>query len=116
MSRPQPDPTLVSPQALRGWRLPEPTGGKESRGSILGVGASTETLGAVLLGAEAALRSGAGKLQVVVPAKVAPHVLGDLVRGRPHAVGTPDARREGQYLPDPRPRERRDGQGPRLEV
>jgi ADP-dependent NAD(P)H-hydrate dehydratase len=74
MSRPQPDATLVTPQVLRGWRLPEPTGGKESRGSILVVGGSTETIGAVLLAAEAALRSGAGKLQVVVPSKVAPHV------------------------------------------
>lgn len=74
MSRPQPDPTLVTPQVLRNWRLPEPTGGKESRGSILVIGGSTETVGAVLLAAEAALRSGAGKLQVVVPSKVAPHV------------------------------------------
>ncbi|MCZ2823249.1 MULTISPECIES: NAD(P)H-hydrate dehydratase [unclassified Modestobacter] len=74
MSRPRPDHTLVSPQVLRDWRLPEPTGGKEARGSILVVGGSTETVGAVLLAAEAALRSGAGKLQVVVPSKVAPHV------------------------------------------
>lgn len=74
MSRPRPDSTLVTPQVLRGWRLPEPTGGKEARGSILVVGGSTETVGAVLLAAEAALRSGAGKLQVVVPSKVAPHV------------------------------------------
>jgi ADP-dependent NAD(P)H-hydrate dehydratase len=74
MSRPQPDPTLITPPVLRRWRLPEPTGGKESRGSILVVGGSTETVGAVTLAAEAALRSGAGKLQVVVPSKVAPHV------------------------------------------
>ena len=74
MSRPQPDATLVTPPVLRGWQLPEPTGGKESRGSILVIGGSTETLGAVTLAAEAALRSGAGKLQVVVPSKVAPHV------------------------------------------
>ena len=74
MSRPQPESTLVTPQVLRAWRLPEPTGGKEARGSILVVGGSTETVGAVLLAAEAALRSGAGKLQVVVPSKVAPYV------------------------------------------
>jgi ADP-dependent NAD(P)H-hydrate dehydratase len=74
MSRPLPDATLITPQVLRDWRLPEPTGGKESRGSILVIGGSTETLGAVTLAAEAALRSGAGKLQVVVPSKVAPHV------------------------------------------
>jgi ADP-dependent NAD(P)H-hydrate dehydratase len=87
MSPPLPDSTLVTPQVLRGWRLPEPTGGKESRGSILVVGGSTETLGAVLLAAEAALRSGAGKLQVAVPSKVAPHVSISLpealVRGLP---------------------------------
>ncbi|MEU2350151.1 NAD(P)H-hydrate dehydratase [Modestobacter sp. NPDC049651] len=71
MSRPQPERVLVTPQVLRGWQLPEPTGGKEARGSILVVGGSTETLGAVLLAAEAALRSGAGKLQVAVPASVA---------------------------------------------
>jgi hydroxyethylthiazole kinase-like uncharacterized protein yjeF len=65
---------LITPQVLRRWRLPEPTGGKESRGSILVIGGSTETVGAVTLAAEAALRSGAGKLQVVVPSKVAPHV------------------------------------------
>jgi ADP-dependent NAD(P)H-hydrate dehydratase len=74
MSRPLPDATLITPQVLRDWRLPEPTGGKESRGSILVIGGSTETLGAVTLAAEAALRSGAGKLQVVVPSKVAPNV------------------------------------------
>lgn len=67
MSRRRPDATLITPQVLRNWRLPEPTGGKEARGSILVVGGSTETLGAVLLAAEAALRSGAGKLQVAVP-------------------------------------------------
>jgi hydroxyethylthiazole kinase-like uncharacterized protein yjeF len=87
MSRPQPDATLITPQVLRGWRLPEPTGGKESRGSILVVGGSTETLGAVLLAAEAALRSGAGKLQVAVPASVAPQAAvalpEALVRGLP---------------------------------
>src|SRR5215207_10170116 len=68
------DGVLVTPQVLRDWGLPLPTGGKESRGSILVIGGSTETLGAVTLAAEAALRSGAGKLQVVVPSKVAPHV------------------------------------------
>jgi ADP-dependent NAD(P)H-hydrate dehydratase len=71
MSRPLPDATLITPQVLRDWRLPEPTGGKEARGSILVVGGSTETLGAVLLAAEATLRSGAGKLQVAVPRSVA---------------------------------------------
>jgi hydroxyethylthiazole kinase-like uncharacterized protein yjeF len=63
---------LVTPQVLREWRLPVPTGGKESRGSILVIGGSAETLGAVQLAAEAALRAGAGKLQVATAESVAP--------------------------------------------
>ena len=65
-------PTLVTPQVLRAWPLPAPTGGKESRGSILVIGGSAETLGAVQLAAEAALRAGAGKLQVATAESVAP--------------------------------------------
>jgi len=66
-----PESTLVTPQVLRGWALPEPTGGKNARGSILVIGGSSETLGAVLLAAEAALRAGAGKLQVATAESVA---------------------------------------------
>jgi hydroxyethylthiazole kinase-like uncharacterized protein yjeF len=54
----------VTPALLRRWELPHPGGGKESRGRILVIGGSAETPGAVLLAAEAALRAGAGKLQV----------------------------------------------------
>jgi len=90
MSRPQREHVLVTPQVLRDWRLPEPTGGKEARGSILVVGGSTETLGAVLLAAEATLRAGAGKLQVAVPASVAGPVAvalpEALVRGLPETA------------------------------
>lgn len=68
----EPDAVLVTPQVLRAWQLPEPTGGKEARGSILVVGGSSETLGAVLLAAEAALRAGAGRLQVATAESVAP--------------------------------------------
>src|SRR3954452_8321503 len=67
-----PESTLVTPQVLRGWALPEPTGGKNARGSILVIGGSSQTLGAVLLAAEAALRAGAGKLQVATAESVAP--------------------------------------------
>src|SRR3954454_279673 len=67
-----PDSTLVTPQVLRAWPLPEPTGGKNARGSILVIGGSSETLGAVLLAAEASLRAGAGKLQVATAESVAP--------------------------------------------
>jgi hydroxyethylthiazole kinase-like uncharacterized protein yjeF len=70
----RPEPTIVTPETLRGWPLPEPTGGKNARGSILVIGGSTETLGAVLLAATGAMRAGAGKLQVATVASMAPHV------------------------------------------
>ncbi len=98
MSPSSPEPTLVTPEVLRGRPLPEPTGGKNARGSILVIGGSTETLGAVLLAAEAALRAGAGKLQVATVASLAPFaatVLPEaLVRGLPETDGgaiAPDA-------------------------
>jgi hydroxyethylthiazole kinase-like uncharacterized protein yjeF len=76
---------------LRAWPLPDPTGGKNTRGSILVVGGSTETLGAVLLAAEAALRAGAGKLQVATVASLAPQAAlalpEALVRGLPETSG-----------------------------
>jgi hydroxyethylthiazole kinase-like uncharacterized protein yjeF len=65
-----PEHALVTPQLLRSWALPSPTGGKESRGRILIVGGSAEVPGAVLLAAEAAMRAGAGKLQVATVASV----------------------------------------------
>jgi hydroxyethylthiazole kinase-like uncharacterized protein yjeF len=82
-----PDPVTVTPSFLRGWSLPEAGGGKEGRGRTLIVGGSAETPGAVLLAAEAALRCGAGKLQVATAASVAPGVAvalpEALVRGVP---------------------------------
>src|SRR3954447_7761269 len=65
-----PEHHLITPQLLRSWPLPAPTGGKESRGRILIVGGSAEVPGAVLLAAEGALRAGAGKLQVATVASV----------------------------------------------
>ncbi|HLM06472.1 MAG TPA: NAD(P)H-hydrate dehydratase [Blastococcus sp.] len=82
-----PEPTLVTSELLRGWPLPEPTGGKNARGSVLVIGGSAETLGAVLLAGEAAMRAGAGKLQVATAASVAPFAAAALpealVRGLP---------------------------------
>src|SRR3954469_14589871 len=91
MSHSRPDPTLITPEVLRNWELPEPTGGKNRRGSILVIGGSTETLGAVLLAAEAALRAGAGKLQVATVASLAPYAAAALpealVRALPETSG-----------------------------
>jgi ADP-dependent NAD(P)H-hydrate dehydratase len=88
MPRPSPsDATTVTPALLRAWPLPDAGGGKEARGRTLIVGGTAETPGAVLLAAEAALRSGAGKLQVAtatsVAAKVAVALPEALVRGLP---------------------------------
>lgn len=54
----------VTAGLLRSWPLPTASGGKNERGRVLIVGGSRETVGAVLLAGEAALRVGAGKLQV----------------------------------------------------
>src|SRR3954447_6015364 len=91
MSHSRPDPTLVTPEVLRNWELPEPTGGKNARGSILVIGGSAETLGAVLLAAAAAMRAGAGKLQVAPVASRAAFAAQSLpealVRGLPETAG-----------------------------
>ena len=69
----QPAPTVeVTSAVLRGWPLPDVRGGKEERGRVLVVGGSDRTPGAVLLAGEAALRSGAGKLQIATTSGVAP--------------------------------------------
>lgn len=58
---------VVTAQQLRGWPLPEPgdDGDKHDRGTVTMVGGATSTPGAVLLGGLAALRAGAGRLQVL---------------------------------------------------
>jgi ADP-dependent NAD(P)H-hydrate dehydratase len=58
------EPTTVTPAVLRGWPLPPPGEDKNRRGRVLIVGGSEQTPGAVRLAAEAALRAGAGKLQI----------------------------------------------------
>jgi NAD(P)H-hydrate repair Nnr-like enzyme with NAD(P)H-hydrate dehydratase domain len=58
--------------ALRAMPLPSPGGEKEQRGRVLVVGGSMRVPGAALLAGEAALRAGAGKLQIATAARVAP--------------------------------------------
>jgi hydroxyethylthiazole kinase-like uncharacterized protein yjeF len=60
------DEKVITPQLLRDWPLPEPGGDKRSRGTVLIVGGSRDTPGAVLLAGVAALRAGAGRLQLAV--------------------------------------------------
>ncbi|MEU4558293.1 NAD(P)H-hydrate dehydratase [Actinoplanes sp. NPDC023936] len=59
---------VITPGLLQEWALPDPQGDKESRGTVLVVGGARRTPGAVLLAGVAALRAGAGKLQLAVAA------------------------------------------------
>ena len=58
---------------MRAWPLPQPdeAGDKEARGRVLVVGGSPELPGAVILAATAALRAGAGKLQIATCRSIA---------------------------------------------
>src|SRR4051812_50128644 len=69
----------VTPALLRGWPLPPPGDDKHDRGSVLVVGGAAQTPGAAMLAGLAALRAGAGKLQLAVAAPVA----GARARGDP---------------------------------
>ncbi len=64
-------PGLVTPTVLREWPLPDPRGTKDAKGRLVVVGGSVSTPGAVLLAAEAAMRVGAGKVQVATTAGTA---------------------------------------------
>lgn len=64
----------ITAATLRGLPLPDPAGGsKEARGSALVVAGSVEVPGAAILAGTAALRAGAGKLQMSIAAGTAPH-------------------------------------------
>ncbi|WP_434982835.1 NAD(P)H-hydrate dehydratase [Xanthomonas arboricola] len=65
---------MLTAAALRAMPLPAPGGDKEQRGRVLIVGGSMRVPGAVLLAGEAALRTGAGKLQIATAASVAPGI------------------------------------------
>lgn len=66
-------PRRITAALLRGWPLPDPGEGesKEDRGRVLAIGGSAQVPGAVLLAGLAALRAGAGKLQVGTAATAA---------------------------------------------
>lgn len=73
--RPSEDATgdpVISPALLRKWPLPDPGGDKNAKGRVLIVGGGVQTPGAILLAAEAALRVGAGKVQMATVRSTAP--------------------------------------------
>jgi hydroxyethylthiazole kinase-like uncharacterized protein yjeF len=91
-----PDAVTVTSAVLRGWPLPAPGSDKEQRGRIVIAAGSDQTPGAVLLAAEAAIRAGAGKLQVATVANLAPHVAVALPEAL--VMGLPDV--DGDISPD----------------
>lgn len=95
------EPGEVTAATLRAWPLPSPGSDKESRGRALVVGGSSETPGAVLLAGEAALRTGAGKLQLMTVAEVVPALGAAVPEAR--VTGLP-ATADGNPAPDPRDR------------
>jgi hydroxyethylthiazole kinase-like uncharacterized protein yjeF len=74
----------VTTALLHGWPLPQPhdEDDKEERGRVLVVGGAPELPGAVILAATAALRAGAGKLQIATCRSIAQAI----------AVAVPEAR------------------------
>ena len=69
-------PTPLTLEVLRGMPLlvPRRETDKDERGRVLVVGGCSEVPGAALLAGVAALRAGAGRLQIATAASVAPHL------------------------------------------
>ena len=68
-------PSRLTADLLRSMPLPKPEeGSKDERGSVLVIAGSVEVPGAALLAATAALRAGAGKLQVATVKSAAMHL------------------------------------------
>jgi hydroxyethylthiazole kinase-like uncharacterized protein yjeF len=81
-------PILINPILLHTMPLPWPDegGDKEKRGRVLVVGGGRETPGAVVLAGTAALRAGAGKLQVATGESNAALVASSLPEARVFAL------------------------------
>ena len=61
-----------TPELLRQWPLPKPSSSKKARGQVVVIGGAGRTPGGVALAGLAALRVGAGHVQLAVAASVAP--------------------------------------------
>ncbi|MER7277185.1 hypothetical protein ABT369_22335 [Dactylosporangium sp. NPDC000244] len=87
-----PTTEVITPRVLRDWPLPEPGGDKHDRGTVLVIGGSRTTPGGVLLAGVAALRAGAGRLQLAVTGSTAaalstvPHSHADRCLRRPYSA------------------------------
>lgn len=88
-------PRVINASLLARWPLPQPDeeGDKEDRGRVLVIGGSREMPGAVILAATAALRAGAGKLQIATARSIAPVVASEVPEARVFAL--PETRSGG---------------------
>jgi ADP-dependent NAD(P)H-hydrate dehydratase len=97
-------PSPLNSELLRSWTMPtDPKAGKLDRGTVLVIGGSTRTAGAVVLAGLAALRVGAGRLQIATVESVSPSLATAipeaLVEGLPHVPsGAIDATDLGERL------------------
>jgi ADP-dependent NAD(P)H-hydrate dehydratase len=84
---------VIDGQLLKSWPLPTlaANADKQARGDVLVVGGSRELSGAVLLAGEAALRAGAGRVQLGVVRSVASTLGAAFPEAR--VIGLPEARR-----------------------
>lgn len=82
---------MITTEALRAWPLPQPDGDgdKNDRGSVLVIGGAVEMPGALILAGTAALRAGAGKLQLATSRSVAPLVATVVLEAR--VFGVPES-------------------------
>ena len=103
-----PAPEQVTPELLRGWPLPDPAGSKKARGQVVVVGGAAATPGGVSLAGLAALRVGAGHVQLAVARSVAPAlaaafpeagVIGLDETGRGAVAGAAAAKRLADVVP-----------------
>ncbi len=78
----------ITKKTLRGWSLPalDEEGDKEERGRVLVVGGAPGMPGAVMLAATAALRAGAGKLQIATIGSIAQTVAASVPEARVFAL------------------------------
>lgn len=76
--------TKITPKLLRKWALPFPDedGDKQARGTVLIMAGTLGMPGAAILCAAAALRAGAGKLQIATPETVADAVAAAVLEAR----------------------------------
>jgi ADP-dependent NAD(P)H-hydrate dehydratase len=82
----------LCPSLFARWPLPHPDegGSKERRGTVLVVGGAPQTPGAVILAATAALRAGAGKLQIATCRTIAALVATEVPEA--YVVSLPEAK------------------------